>query len=205
MTGLQGDRRIARAEPCLVEVVRFGGQSCASLDDGGECGLATGSTIQYELPFQLQITAFSFGFGDCGTQDFKDWTFEAFDGDEWHQLYYSALSPWPYRVAASTHGNYRPKVFQLSNDARKCRCGVAAERYIHIPGGGRACYRCGDTQRLCGFFEWESDVVASVASFASNRFRIRLLEGDHHAGEGRCMHIRGLELYGTILPPWRID
>ena len=94
------------------------------------------------------------------------------------------------------------KVFQLSNDARKCRCGVAAERYIHIPGGGRACYRCGDTQRLCGFFEWESDVVASVASFASNRFRIRLLESDE---EGRCMHIRGLELYGTILPPWRLD
>ena len=79
---------------------------------------------------------------------------------------------------------------------------MAAERYIHIPGGGRARYRCGDTQRLCGFFEWESDVVASVASFASNRFRIRLLEGDE---EERCMHIRGLELFGKILPPWRID
>ena len=130
----------------------------------------------------------------------KEWTFEAFDGEEWHQLYYSALSPWPYRVAASTHGNYRPKVFQLSNDGRTCRCGVAAERYTHIPGGGRVAYRCGG-RRLCGFFEWESDVVASAASFASNRFRIRLLESNIP----RCMHVRGLELYGTIMPPWRLD
>ena len=149
----------------------------------------------------MQATAFSFGFSTCGAQDLKEWTFEAFDGEEWHQLYYSAISPWPYRVAASTHGNYRPKVFQLSNDGRTCRCGVAAERYTHIPGGGRVAYRCGG-RRLCGFFEWESDVVASVASFASNRFRVRLLESDE---EGRCMHIRGLELYGTILPPWRLD
>ena len=37
---------------------------------------------------------------------------------------------------------------------------------------------------------------------ASNRFRIRLLEGDE---EERCMHIRGLELFGKILPPWRLD
>ena len=168
---------------------------------GGECGLAMGTWLQYELPFQLQVTAFSFGFEACGAQDLKEWTFEAFDGEEWHQLYYSAISPWPYRVAASTHGNYRPKVFQLSNDGRTCRCGVAAERYTHIPGGGRVAYRCGG-RRLCGFFEWESDVVASVASFASNRFRVRLLESDE---EGRCMHIRGLELFGTILPPWRLD
>ena len=24
-------------------------------------------------------------------------------------------------------------------------------------------------------------------------------------GGSRCMHIRGLELFGTILPPWRLD
>ena len=34
MTGLQGDRRIARTEPCFVEVVRLGGQRRARLDQG---------------------------------------------------------------------------------------------------------------------------------------------------------------------------
>ena len=52
----------------------------------------------------------------------------------------------------------------------------------------------------------------SAADFASTRFRIRLdqpesesesEEDDDH--DHRCMHIRGLELYGTIMPPWRID
>ena len=34
MTGFQGERRIARAEPCLVEVVRLGGQSRPRFDQG---------------------------------------------------------------------------------------------------------------------------------------------------------------------------
>ena len=38
--------------------------------------------------------------------------------------------------------------------------------------------------------------------FASSRFRIRLA---HDSDDYQCMHIRGLELFGTILPPWRID
>ena len=51
-----------------------------------------------------------------------------------------------------------------------------------------------------------------AADFASTRFRIRLdqpesesesEEDDDH--DHRCMHINGLELYGTIMPPWRID
>ena len=41
--------------------------------------------------------------------------------------------------------------------------------------------------------------------FASTRFRIRLLEPALSMHAHRCMHIRGLELYGTIMPPWRID
>ena len=39
-------------------------------------------------------------------------------------------------------------------------------------------------------------------SFGASQFRIRL---DHGEGQCQCMHIRGLELFGTILPPWRID
>ena len=36
-------------------------------------------------------------------------------------------------------------------------------------------------------------------AFASSRFRLRLAGVD-----GQCMHVRGLELFGTILPPWRL-
>ena len=38
-------------------------------------------------------------------------------------------------------------------------------------------------------------------SFASSRFRIMLLDS---AGQ-QCFHIRGFELFGTVLPPWRLD
>ena len=124
------------------------------IDGGGECGLATGTWLQYELPFQLQVTAFSFGFADCGTARFVDWTFEAFDGEEWRELRYSADSPWPGTTHNSVRG--RPVVF--------------------------GCH---------------------AADFGSTRFRIRLAESDGE--DWRCIHIRGLELFGTILPPWRID
>ena len=40
------------------------------------------------------------------------------------------------------------------------------------------------------------------AAFASSNFRIRMT--NNQPGD-QCMHIRGLELFGTILPPWRID
>ena len=148
MTGLQGERRIARTEPRLVEVVGLGRQSRPNLDErlrDLECRLRTGSWVQYEIPFQLQLAAFSFGVSSCYAETFVDWVFEVFDGERWHVLMWSADSPWPDR-----------DVFRL-------------------PG---------------------------AADFASNRFRIRLLESDE---EGRCMHIHGLELFGTILPPWRLD
>ena len=47
----------------------------------------------------------------------------------------------------------------------------------------------------------EPVILPVYADFASTRFRIRLLETDE---EGRCMHIRGLELFGTVLPPWQV-
>ena len=121
---------------------------------GSECSTKTGSWVQYDLPFRLQVTAFSFGFSDCGATRFADWTFEAFDGEEWRQLCYSADSPWP-GVGVSLRN--RPVVFWLPD----------------------------------------------AADFGSNRFRIRLAESNR--ASFRCMHIRGLELFGTILPPWRID
>ena len=131
------------------------------ISGGGECRLGTGSWFQYEIPFRLQVTAFSFGFSDCSAKCFKDWTFEAFDGEEWRELYYSMDSPWIHDAAhripgsSSTCGNYRRKVFILSG----------------------------------------------AADFASTRFRIRLVESDV---DQRCMHVRGLEIFGTILPPWRL-
>ena len=113
---------------------------------GGECTVRTGSFVQYDLPFQLKITAFSLGISACRSERFRDWTFEAFDGENWRQL-------WNFTGTMS------------------------AER--------RTFWRVGAADRV-----------------ASNRFRIRLAE----SGEPyRCMHIRGLELFGTILPPWRID
>ena len=204
MTGLQGERRIARAEPRLVEVVRLGGQSRARLDQGlshlagrgvatsganraslfdeepyasfvesaivdpdvtrkisggGECQgrlgcPTTGSWVEYVLPFRLQITAFSFGFSNCGAEDFKDWAFEAFDGEEWRQIYYNRYGPWP-EARWDSNELAQPVIFRRLGDAG-----------------------------------------------ASSRFRIRLAESNE---EERCMHIRGLELYGTIIPPWRID
>ena len=43
------------------------------------------------------------------------------------------------------------------------------------------------------------------ASFGSSRFRIRLTERADQTLEHQCMHIRGFDLFGAILPPWRID
>ena len=44
----------------------------------------------------------------------------------------------------------------------------------------------------------------SSRPFPSSRFRIRLTNVTHGLGH-QCMHIRGFELFGAILPPWRID
>ena len=114
---------------------------------GGECTLRTGSFVQYDLPFQLTIRAFQFGICNCGAEHFKNWIFEAYDGENWRQL--------------CKHN--RP---------------MSAPRQKHF-------WRLGAAHRV-----------------ASSRFRIRLAESNV---EERCMHIQGLELFGTILPPWRLD
>jgi hypothetical protein len=126
---------------------------------GGECGLTMGTWLQYELPFQLQVTAFSFGFAGCGAQDLEEWTFEAFDGEGWRELEYCVHSPFPLNPGSSM--TYPPVLFRLSGGPHSPR---------------------------------PSDCV-------SNRFRIRLLERNE---EERCMHIRGLEIFGTVLPPWQV-
>jgi hypothetical protein len=56
----------------------------------------------------------------------------------------------------------------------------------------------------CGNYRRKVFLLFAAAEFASTRFRIRLDSDLFQVGQ-RCMHIRGLELFGTILPPWRID
>ena len=136
MTGLQSDRRIARPEPRLVEVVGLGRQRCFCLD------LGLGNLAGRRLAAR------------CGAELFLDWAFEAFDGEEWRRLLHSRTSPWP--------GGF------------------------YLGGDGAVVFQL-----------WYP--------FASTRFRIRLLEPALSMHAHRCMHIRGLELYGTIMPPWRID
>ncbi len=48
----------------------------------------------------------------------------------------------------------------------------------------------------------DAKVFPVDAAFASSRFRIRQTDPEDFY---QCMHIRGLEVFGTILPPWRID
>ena len=48
----------------------------------------------------------------------------------------------------------------------------------------------------------ELKVFPADGSFGASQFRLRLT---HDSDACQCMHIRGLELFGTILPPWRID
>ena len=57
----------------------------------------------------------------------------------------------------------------------------------------------------------EAVILPVEADFASTRFRIRLLESEAPSNWGggphpdyRCMHIRGLEVFGTIMPPWQV-
>ena len=136
-----GEPYASYAESAIVDQVM-----ARDICGGGECTVRTGSFVQYDLPFQLKIRAFQFGISGCRAERFRDWTFEAFDGENWRQL-------------CNFTGT------------------MSAER--------RTFWRVGAADRV-----------------ASNRFRIRLAE----TGEPyRCMHIRGLELLGTVLPPWRID
>ena len=165
----KGERRIARAEPCFIEVVRLGGQSRARLDErlGNLAGrrLAARDVAVHRVDQlgdarvalgDLRVAFREGNFGRLGRllERFLDWAFEAFDGEEWRRLLHSRTSPWP--------GGF------------------------YLGGDGAVVFQL-----------WYP--------FASTRFRIRLLEPALSMHPHRCMHIRGLELYGTIMPPWRID
>ena len=125
----------------------------------GECCVLAGTLVEFQLPFQLQLSSFSLGHGPCCACDFQDWVFEAFDGERWHVLYECGESPWP------------PRDFQPDVDG--------PPRYFHIDATG----------------------------VASSRFRLRILPkvAEHGRSNSRqCMHIRALELFGTVLPPWSV-
>ena len=59
-----------------------------------ECTLKPGTFAEFQLPFQLQLSSFRLGHGPCCAYGFKDWVFEAFDGERWHVLYECDESPW---------------------------------------------------------------------------------------------------------------
>ena len=104
------------------------------------------------------ISHFRFGFGQCGRSNFRDWKFEAFDGEEWRELFHSRASP--------------------------------------------------DSRNGAFFDNGASSVTFPVScrdAFASSRFRLRLAgEWTGEESDEQCMHVRGLEVFGTILPPWRL-
>ena len=60
----------------------------------GECCVLAGTLVEFQLPFQLQLSSFRLGHASCTVRDFRDWVFEAFDGERWHVLYECGESPW---------------------------------------------------------------------------------------------------------------
>ena len=123
-----------------------------------ECRRSVGASSKH---FRALATSTALiGFGNCFASHFRDWVFEAFDGQlaDWRVLYDSdGVSPWTIQSGT-------------------------------IQSGG-----------------WGAHTLFPVEpSFPSSRFRIRLTNVTHGLGH-QCMHIRGFELFGAILPPWRID
>jgi len=125
---------------------------------GHECCMQPGCFVEYHLPFELRISHFRIGFGNCYARNFRYWVFEAFDDQlsDWRVLYNAdGVSPWPHNPITD------------------------------LIWGAHTLFRVGPP-------------------FPSSRFRIRLTSFDMTRDES-CMHIRGFELFGAILPPWRID
>ena len=141
---------------------------CTSVDpdmrrdftEASECLLNVGSFVEYQVPFALLVTHFRIAFGNCGGRIFKDWTFEAFDGEreEWRELYHCDESPWANHEQPETEEGW--------------------------------------------FGPWPPVVIPVDDSIASSRFRIRL---GGESGTRRCFHLRAFELFGKVLPPWRLD
>ena len=52
--------------------------------------------------------------------------------------------------------------------------------------------------------EGPHQIVEVHDAFPSSRFRI-CMQANSELPVERCMHLRGFELFGTVLPPWRLD
>ena len=113
------------------------------------------------------------------------------------------ISHFRFSVRACGHRNFRDWTFEAFDDERAewrglylCEQSPWAEEPYQAPGE---------------FENFEAVVLPVEADFASARFRIRLLESEGPSGPNwgphpdyRCMHVRGLELFGTVLPPWQV-
>ena len=125
----------------------------------GECCIEAGTFSEFQLPFKMQLSHFRLAHGGCNACRFRDWVFEAFDGEreEWRELYHCDESPWANHEPPPEDDWFRP---------------------------------------------WPPVVIPVDDSIASSRFRIRL---GGESGTRRCFHLRAFELFGKVLPPWRLD
>ena len=113
------------------------------------------------------------------------------------------ISHFRFSVRACGHRDFRDWTFEAFDDER-------AE--------WRGLYLCDQSpwadapyQEPNGAFGFPAVILPVEADFASTRFRIRLLESEAPSDWGggphpdyRCMHVRGLEIFGTVLPPWQV-
>ena len=60
----------------------------------GECCVEAGTFSEFQLPFKMQLSHFCLAHGACNACRFRDWVFEAFDGEVWHVVYECGESPW---------------------------------------------------------------------------------------------------------------
>ena len=112
------------------------------------------------------------------------------------------ISHFRFAVADCGHRDFRDWTFEAFDDER------AEWRGLYLceqSPWADAPYRAPDGENF------EAVVLPVEADFASTRFRIRLLESEAPSDWGggphpdyRCVHVRGLEIFGTVLPPWQV-
>ena len=114
------------------------------------------------------------------------------------------ISRFRFAVADCGHRDFRDWTFEAFDDERAewrglylCERSPWAEEPHVSPDGEN----------------FEAVILPVEADFASTRFRIRLLESEPDPDRGwgpgphpdyRCIHVRGLEIFGTVLPPWQV-
>ena len=114
------------------------------------------------------------------------------------------ISHFRFSVRACGHRNFRDWTFEAFDDERAewrglylCERSPWAEEPHVSPDGEN----------------FEAVILPVEADFASTRFRIRLLESEPDPDRGwgpgphpdyRCIHVRGFEIFGTVLPPWQV-